>query len=479
MATEFKMPEVGENIESADIGQIFVAEGDTVEIDQDLMEVETEKAVVAVPSPYAGTIASLKVSEGDTVKVGEVVLTIDEADGGKAKGQSASNGRAEPGHAPEAEQAEKAPAKDSVPATPKAESSGGAQTGDKRSAAAQSKAAPAKPQAAPSGGAQTGDKRSGAAQSKAAPAKPQAAPSDGDGAPVPAGPATRRYARELGVNLRQVAGSGPGGRIDRDDVQAFVQQRVGGGGGSVSVASKSLPDFGQFGTVRRQKMNKVARTAMDHLTYCWQTIPHVTQHDLADVTELEAGRKRQGKSRSEGEPKVTMTVLAMKAAVAAMKEFPKFNSSLDAAAGELVMKDYFHIGVAVDTDNGLLVPVIRDVDRKTTLELAAELGEVARKARDRELGADDFKGGCFTISNLGGIGGVAFTPIVNSPEVAILGLSRASQQMTMHEGSPQMRLTMPLSLSYDHRVINGADAARFAAKLCRLFSDPFVLMSEV
>jgi len=242
-----------------------------------------------------------------------------------------------------------------------------------------------------------------------------------------------------------------------------------------------LPDFSQFGPIERQPLNKIMRTGATNLSLAWNIIPHVTQHELADVTDLEAARKRyvQMHSAKEGSPKITMTVLAMKAVVTTLKAFPRFNSSYDAATGEVVLKRYYHIGVAVDTENGLMVPVIRNVDSKSVLQLAAEIGDLAQRARERKLTLADMQGGAFTITNLGGIGGTYFTPIVNYPEVAILGMSRTSQQMVVIDGKPEVRLMLPLSLSYDHRVINGADAARFIVKLSGLLSDPFQLLSEV
>lgn len=236
----------------------------------------------------------------------------------------------------------------------------------------------------------------------------------------------------------------------------------------------SLPDFSQWGPVEPRELNKIARTSAERLSHAWRTIPHVTQHDTADITDLEAGRRRQ----SDSGPKITMTVLALKAAVIALREFPQFNSSLDQAAGRLVLKGYYHIGVAVDTEHGLLVPVIRDADRKTIVQLASELAEAAELARQRKLSPDQMKGGTFTITNLGGIGGTTFTPIINPPEVAILGMCRATRQAVVRDEAVAIRLILPLSLSYDHRVINGADGARFLRRVAELLSDPFLLLSE-
>jgi len=468
MSIEFKLPAVGENIEKADIGGLRVAVGDTIAADQIVMEIETDKAVFELPCPHAGKITKIHVKQGDSVKTGAVLLTIDEAASGATQSAPAAaaapKAPAPPAPAPAAAPAKPAPAPTRAatparPATP---------------------AAPPPPVAAP------------ASTPPAAPAEQSAGPEDDavvdesageERIPAPAGPATRRLARELGVNLRDVPGTGPGGRITSEDVQAYVRDRLAAlaaipasAGVGIGGLIPPLPDFTQFGPVDRKPLNKVMRTGAANLSLSWNVVPHVTQHELADVTELESARKRYAK---EGGPKITMTVLAMKAVVSALKAFPQFNSSYDAARGEVVVKKYYNIGIAVDTEMGLMVPVVRSVDSKSVVQLATELTEVAQKARDRRLSLADMQGGTFTITNLGGIGGTYFTPIVNYPEVAILGMSRTSQQQVIVGGESQIRLMLPLSLSYDHRVINGADAARFIVKLAGLLSDPFQLMSEV
>jgi pyruvate dehydrogenase E2 component (dihydrolipoamide acetyltransferase) len=444
MSIEFKLPEVGENIEKADIGNLKVAVGDVITPDQVVMEVETDKAVFDLPCPHAGKVAKIHVKPGQSVPIGGLLLTIEETAASAAK-----------------------------PAAPPAP----AKTETKPAAPAAPPPAATKPAAPPP-------------PPKPAVTVAAAIPEiEGDGQhapPAPAGPATRRLARELGVDLHRVTGTGPGGRITPEDVQAHVRGILASGPAPVAaggaVAVPPLPDFSQFGPIERQPLNKVMRTAATNLSLSWNVIPHVTQHELADVTELEAARKRYSQGSAGGKeagPKITMTVLAMKAVVTALKAFPRFNCSFDAATGETVLKKYYNIGVAVDTENGLMVPVIRNVDAKSVLQLAAELGDLAQKARDRKLALADMQGGSFTVTNLGGIGGTYFTPIVNYPEVAILGMSRTSQQQVILAGKPEIRLMLPLSLSYDHRVINGADAARFIVKLAGLLSDPFQLLSEV
>jgi pyruvate dehydrogenase E2 component (dihydrolipoamide acetyltransferase) len=309
----------------------------------------------------------------------------------------------------------------------------------------------------------------------------RAAAVENERAPVPAGPATRRMARKLGVDLYQVQGSASGGRIVIEDIEAFVRDRMAqpaaAAGGSASmgiVAAAPLPDFTKFGPIKKEPLNKLSRTAASNLHAAWITIPHVTQHNLADITELEAARKRYVKDNPKS-PKITMTAIMIKAVVGALRTFPKVNSSIDMEAGQLILKDYYNIGVAVDTPNGLVVPVIRNCDQKNVLQVASELTELAEKARDRKLTAEDMQGASFTITNLGGIGGTYFTPIVNYPEVAILGMSRGQNVLQLEDDQIVERLMLPLSMSYDHRAINGADAARFIVKLSSSLTNFFEL----
>jgi pyruvate dehydrogenase E2 component (dihydrolipoamide acetyltransferase) len=287
-------------------------------------------------------------------------------------------------------------------------------------------------------------------------------------------------ARELGVDLHLVPGSGRAGRVTLDDVKAFVRNNGGrpfpAAPAAVEPAAPPLPDFAKWGEIERVAVNAIRRKTAEHLSLAWRTCPQVTQFNLADVTDLEAARRKLAASTPAGAAKITMTVPAIKAVVAVLREMPKFNSSYDPAAGELIFKKYFHIGLAVDTEHGLLVPVVRDADKKGLPQLAAEIAELADKARARKLTLEEMRGGTFTISNLGGIGGTAFSPIVNYPEVAVLGLARSSQQYVMHEGRPAFRLMLPLCLTYDHRVIDGADAARFTVRLAELLADPAKLM---
>lgn len=279
-----------------------------------------------------------------------------------------------------------------------------------------------------------------------------------------------------------MTGTGPGGRITQEDVQNYVKNilegRASAPAGGGLIATPPLPDFSQFGPIERQAQNKIAKVSATNLSMAWQTIPHVTQHDLIDITELEEARKRFGETLGKNGPKVTMTAIVMKALIPALKAFPHVNASLDSAKGELVLKQYYNIGCAVDTPIGLLVPVVKNVDQKSIVQIAADLADLAARAREKKLKPDEMSGATFTITNLGGIGGTGFTPIVNWPEVAILGLSRSRTELKLHGGAVVERLLLPLSLSYDHRVINGADGARFVAKLGSLLNDFFALLAE-
>ena len=416
---EIRLPEVSEGVTKVDVASVAVKVGDTIAKGAVVCEVETDKAVAEIPSPVAGKVTAVHVTAGTTLNIGALLLTIETA----------------------------SPAADATtPAAPVAAPP----------VAAAAPAAQPAPDSAP-----------------VAPAAPAAAITSDAGPPAPAGPATRRLARKLGVNLRQVKGSAAGGRITIEDIEAFVRERMtqpavpaaaAAAPGFGIVQAAPLPDFSRFGPVEKQPMNKIFRTAASNLHAAWVTIPHVTQHDLADITELETARRKYVKANPNA-PKITMTAIIIKAVVQALKAFPNFNSSVDMASGELVIKQYYHIGVAVDTPNGLVVPVIRNCDQKNILQVAAELAEIAGRARDRKLKAEDMQGGTFTITNLGGIGGTAFTPIVNYPEVAILGMSRTLNHLILENGQLAERQMLPLSLSYDHRAINGADAARFIVKL--------------
>lgn len=440
-----RVPPLGEGVKTADIAEITVKVGDAVQANQIVMELETEKAVVELPCPVGGKVVEILVKQGDTIEIDQHILTVEGAGASAATVAPAS---------------------------------------DKPVANAESSKPPATSERATSAPEKTKATATQVVVTREEPAEER------NGNPVPAAPATRRLARQLGVDIRRVKGTGPGGRITRDDVQAHVrgvmEQR------SLSVPSKAaavvsggliapppLPDFSRHGPTDREALNKIARTAAENLTVSWNVIPHVTHHDRADVTDLENARKRFGAGLGKDGPKVTQTAIVMKALATCLQAFPKFNSSLDPETNEIVFKRYYNIGCAVDTPHGLVVPVVKECDRKSILQIAADLGELAAKARDRKLSIDSMQGATCTVTNLGGIGGVAFTPIVNYPEVCILGMSRGQTELRLEDGKVIERLMLPLSLSYDHRVINGADAARFMVTLCNLLADPFQLLATV
>jgi len=435
---EFKLPEVSEGVTKVDVASVSVKVGDTIAAGAVVCEVETDKAVAEITCPYAGTITAVTMKPGATVQIGDVLLTINATSG---VAPASPTGPSVPASAPVATAA---PISTAAPVT--------------------APVAATSPAAAPA----TAPAAAGAARS--------------DGPPAAAGPATRRLARKLGVNLKQVKGTATGGRITIEDVEGFVRERLtqpavpaaASGPGFGMVQAAPLPDFSKYGPVEKVPMNKIFRMAASNLHTAWVTIPHVTQHDLADITELESARKRYVKANPNS-PKITMTAIMIKAVVGALKAFPNFNSSVDMVTGELILKQYYHIGVAVDTPNGLVVPVIRNCDQKNVLQVAAELTDIAGRARDRKLKTEEMQGGTFTITNLGGIGGTAFTPIVNYPEVAILGLSRGINNLILEDGQVAERLMLPLSLSYDHRAVNGADAARFIVKLSGSLTNFFEL----
>ena len=433
MPAELRLPKLAEGDATGSVAKVLVAPGDAVTQDQSVLEVETEKAVVEVPAGRSGRVTAVHVAPGDPVREGSLVLTLDAED--------AAPDQAAPPAPPVAA--------DPPPQTSAAEAS----------AAEPAQVAPAVP--APAG---------------------VAAPRPGAGLPVAAAPSVRRFARELGVDLARVPGSGPAGRISIADVKAFVRSGAAAAqapaGAYAGAALPALPDLARFGPVHRQPASAVRRATAQHLGQSWPNVPQVTQFDEADITELEELRRRHGPAAAAQGGKLTVTALLLKVTALALRRFPQFNASLDLPQGEVVLRDYVHVGVAVDTDRGLLVPVVRDVDRKSVLALALELGELAERARAGRLTLDDMQGGGFSISNLGGIGGTGFTPIVNWPESAILGVARQKVEARWDGEGLRPRTVLPLALSYDHRLIDGADAARFLRYVCDVLESPFTLALE-
>jgi pyruvate dehydrogenase E2 component (dihydrolipoamide acetyltransferase) len=448
VASEFRLPELGENIDQGDLVRLMISPGSKVSEGQPVMELETDKAVVEVPSSVTGTVKEIRVKEGEKVKVGQVIFTLD---GGAAP----SSERVK--HAPVEHISEQHEARLSLQAAMQAEGKTAAQV-----------FLPDQP-------------KSGLPKSFAMPQQLGKVAGTEHREPAPAAPHVRRLAREIGVDIYEVKGSGPGGRIREDDVKAYSKSLLASvkaaaqTGQAAHISQPELPDFAKWGKVERVSMRGVRRKTAQHLWEAWTTIPHVTQQDRADITELEQLRARFAPRAEEAGGKMTVTAIALKVCASALKIFPQFNASIDMAKEEIVYKQYINIGVAVDTDRGLLVPVIREVDKKNIVELAAELTQFSRKARDKKLTPAEMEGGTFTITNLGGIGGTGFSPIVNFPEVAILGLSRSSMEPIWLNGKFEPRQVLPLSLSYDHRLIDGADAARFLRWIAEAFEQPFLL----
>jgi pyruvate dehydrogenase E2 component (dihydrolipoamide acetyltransferase) len=447
-ASEFKLPELGENISQGDLVRLMVAPGAKVSEGQPVMELETDKAVVEVPSSVSGVVKEVKVKEGDKVKVGQVIFTLE---GGTPAAQPARPRSAPVEHV---------------------SGQHGARLAFQAAIRAEGKT---EEQALPP------DQPHQTVPSFSMPAQLGKVAGTEHRQPVPAAPHVRRLAREVGVDIYDVKGTGPGGRINEDDVKAHAKALLTTVATAAATpraghfAQPHLPDFAKWGKIERVSMRGVRRKTAEHLAEAWNTIPHVTQHDRADITELEQLRARFAPKAEEAGGKMTVTAIALKVCAAALKVFPQFNASIDIDKEEIVYKQYINIGVAADTDRGLLVPVIRDVEKKNIVELAVELSQLSKKAREKKLTPADLEGGTFTITNLGGIGGVGFTPIVNFPEVAILGLSRSRMEPEWINGKFEPRLILPLSLSYDHRLIDGADAARFLRWISEAFEQPFLL----
>lgn len=484
---DMKLPELGENVEGGDVLRVLVKAGDRISKDQPVLELETDKATIEVPSSAEGVVKDIKVKAGEKVKVGQTIFIVEDG------GAPAANDAASP---PKSERAAASGA-NGVRAEPAEQRRGDAEGGDgpRREVKAERdelsrrevEAGPPKepvPEPARAGMAQGpvpvppkgGEpKRPAHVVEMTRPKPVQAA---ADPSTIPAGPSARRLARELGVNLPDIPGSGPGGRISMDDVTAYARRLLAGGsgGGARVVAATPLPDFSAWGAIERKPMTSVRRTTAHRLTQAWNMVPHVVQHDRADITSVDALRKRLSKkAEADGRAPVTITAFLIKTLAAALKTFPQVNSSVDLQSEEIIYKQYINVGMAVDTDRGLLVPVIRGVDQKDLFQLADEIAQAAEKARGRKLSLNDIQGGTFTISNLGGLGGGAFSPIVNWPEVAILGVARAKMEPVWADGQFVPRLMIPLSLSYDHRVVDGADGVRFLRWVVEALEQPALI----
>ena len=412
------VPDIG-NFKDVEIIEVMVKAGDSVNAEDALITLETDKATMDVPSPFSGVVKELKVKVGDKVSEGSLIALVEAS--GQAAAQAPAAQKAEPARAP-------APA-------------------------AVVQAAPAAPFPAQAANVML-----------AAPAA---------GGKAHASPSIRRFARELGVNLAQVRGSGAKGRVTKEDIQNFVKAALAQprGAGGLQVAEMPAVDFAKFGAIENKPLSRIKKLSGAYLHRNWVSIPHITQHDEADITEMEALRKKLSAEYAAQGIKITPLAFMLKAVVEVLQQYPDFNASLDAGGETLILKKYFHIGVAVDTPDGLVVPVLRDVNQKGIVQLATELGEISARARDKKVSAAEMQGGCFTISSLGGIGGSFFTPIINAPEVAILGVSRANMKPVWKGDKFEPRLMLPLSLSYDHRVIDGAAGARFTTALVQVLAD--------
>ncbi|HEV8717871.1 MAG TPA: 2-oxo acid dehydrogenase subunit E2 [Candidatus Binatia bacterium] len=482
MAREFRLPDPGEGIHEAEILDVYVSAGDEVQEGDIILYIETDKAAVEVPSPFTGVIEEIRVKKGDVVQVGDVLVTFT-----GARGEEAGRERKVSEERPKEEVApQRGETATRRAATEKPELEGAEKRGKERPSAEE---APAKAQA----------------QEKVARKEQQT--EQVVERPIPASPATRRLARELGVALHEVQGSGPGGRVTAEDVRTFASKGKGKlkreeaeearekvtrerpGEAEAEAAEERrrpqrplvvelppLPDFSRWGPVEHVPLQGIRRATAKQMALAWSQIPHVTHQDIADITELEAFRHRHQAAVERHGGKLSLTVLVMQAVVAALKQFPRFNASVDPEAGEIILKQYYHLGIAVDTEHGLIVPVVRDVDSKSLTELAAELTELAERTRQGKARREEMLGGTFTITNPGPIGGTAVTPIINYPEVAILGLAGARLEPVVHGDLEHFtivpRLRLPLHLAFDHRVNDGADAARFVRTLIDILSDP-------
>jgi pyruvate dehydrogenase E2 component (dihydrolipoamide acetyltransferase) len=483
MKQEIRVPEIAEGVTAGTVVSIAVAVGDEVEAEQTLLELETDKAVVEIPSPAGGRVSAIRAEEGKEVEVGAVIMVLETADEKQAKDKpEAEEPEAEEPEAeePEAEEpeAEEPEAEEPEAAEPEAAEPEAAEPEAEEAEAEEAEAEEAEAEEAEAEEPEAEEPEAGAAELDLTGVRR-------DDRVAPAAPSVRRLARELGVDIYQVQGSGAGGRISADDIRGYVRdtmQRVTGGGLPVSEfpglhAQRPLPDFSRFGATSREPLSRVRELTADAMSYAWSTIPLVTQYDKADIGKLEAFR-RAFNDDAEPEARLTVTALLVKVCAAALRAFPHFNSALDLARRELVLHQFINIGVAVDTPAGLLVPVLREADHKGVEKIAVELNELATRSRERRIKPAELEGGTFTISNLGGIGGSAFTPIVYAPQVAILGVSGSEQQPLWNGSAFEARLMLPLCLSYDHRAIDGAAGARFLRWICQALENPLQLVMK-
>ncbi len=441
MIEEVRIPEISENVTNGKVVKVLVQIGNTVDIDDILIEFETEKALVEIPSTAKGEIVALPVKEGQELKVGDLIAKVD------------TSGRAEISQTPDEPKEDKEQRQAEAPAEREDT------VGEEDKEAHQESAHIIVDEAL----------------KKAEPVEPEP---ESKRPPAPAAPSVRRFARELGVDIHQVQGSGPGGRISEDDIKAFVKQggsTTAQAGLTMPAAEPPLPDFSRWGEIDSVELSAVRRLTAQSTAASWRMVPHVTQFDRSDITLLESFIRRNAPKLQKQGAKLTVTAVVAKVCAAALLKFPRFNASIDMENKRLIFKKYVHIGIAVDTERGLLVPVIRNTEKRSISQLAADIGDLAERARNKKIKPDEMEGGSFTISNQGGIGGTQFTPIVMWPQAAILGISRTSVEPEYVDGQFQPRTMLPLALSYDHRIIDGADAARFLRWICECLEQPFTL----
>ncbi len=457
MEKEIKLPRISEGEDTGLVSDVYVKEGDHLEAEQSIIAVESDKATVDVPIEEEGDVVSLKVKEGDEINVGDLILILETGNGKKEK----RNEENETGNKEESVEAKKEEKSEKEPEQKEEE---------EKNTEAKKKTEDEKDQPV-----SKGSKKQEVDEDEMGESKESESKEEGDN--VPAAPLARKFARELGIDLDELVTGDPQQRITRKDIfehaKNLIRQKNGHSGSVVKKQSIELPDFSQWGKTEREPLSKIRRITAEKTGLSWQNIPHVTHFDEADITSLEQFRKRKNE---DAEVKLTVTAMLLKILGESLKKYPKFNASLDMEKLEVVYKEYIHIGVAVDTEDGLLLPVVRDVDQKSVEEISEELNEVAKKARNRKLSPDDMKGGNFVLSNLGGIGGTSFTPIIFPPQVAILGVSKAYKKPVYHGTKLRPRKVVPLSLSYDHRLIDGADAARFMSWVCDALKNPWNIM---
>lgn len=465
MSKEIKMPQISEDAESGTIVEIMVSEGDTIEEEQSIIAVESDKASVEVPAEAGGKVKEIKVSEGDEINIGDIILILEDSEDGEAEEEDEEEVKAKK------KKEEKDEAEEDKEETEED------QEDEEKIEAKKKKEATSEEDEENEEESEEEDKED----------KKKAEPQDKDGkkekGEVPAAPSVRRMAREMNVDIYAVKGTGPGKRITADDVKAAAngkspEEKQEKKASAPQPTETSLPDFSQWGEVERKKMSGIRKATAKSMANAWTTVPHVTQFDKANISTLQDFMEQYEAKAAKAGAKLTVTAVLVKLSASALRAFPKFNASVDVENQEMIIKKYINIGVAVDTENGLLVPVIKDADRKSVTSIALELGEIAQKARDGKLSTDEMKGGNFTVSNLGGIGGTNFTPIVYHPQVAILGVSRNQIEPVYEDGEFKPKTMLPLSLSYDHRAIDGAEAARFLRWMCQVMEDPFVMLME-